>query len=227
MDALSKLLTFLVEKGHSDAEVIAKANIDQKRFEKWKRDNINLYNKHKALSEALSIFGFEDKPLAEINDPGVMDADLEAGIPKEKVELVDHICQGIKRGLSIAQACLYAGTTSEEITPFLRACEAARRAVNRAHAENIAWWLDAVKEKARAGVWQAATWYLERAHPHYFGQTRSLVDRKDKPQVDAAGSDVAATTTTGDYVARVGADGTILSGDISDEKFKQMLAALE
>ena len=88
-------------------------------------------------------------------------------------------------GLDVNTAAMHCGFIPAEITTAMERHPEVLRALNRAWATNVAWWVRRIRDAAERGDLKATQFYLERSLPSLFAEVKALA-RKDLPPMRSA-----------------------------------------
>jgi hypothetical protein len=88
-------------------------------------------------------------------------------------------------GLDVNSCAMHCGFIPAEITVAMERHPAVLRALNRAWATNVAWWVRRLRDAAERGDLKATQFYLERSLPSLFAEVKALA-RKDLPPMRSA-----------------------------------------
>ena len=88
------------------------------------------------------------------------------------------------QALPFEKACQLAGFEPVEIAHAMQQHHAVRKALNRADAQNMLWWVEKIKRAAERD-WKAAAMYLERTMPSIFAEVKA-VTRREMPTISSA-----------------------------------------
>jgi hypothetical protein len=115
-------------------------------------------------------------------NPGVLPDSLKNILLSDGTSLYDAtnaIAKGLVDGLNYQTAVLSAGHIPSEINSYIMQYRAVARALNFAHAKNLYNWIEKLWLAADKD-WKAAAFYLERMHPSFFSEVKSVA-RRDLP----------------------------------------------
>lgn len=88
-------------------------------------------------------------------------------------------------GLDVNTSAMHCGFIPAEMTSAMERHPSVLRALNRAWATNVAWWVRRIREAAEKGDLKATQFYLERSLPSLFAEVKALA-RKDLPPMRSA-----------------------------------------
>lgn len=90
------------------------------------------------------------------------------------------VCRALIDGADETTACELSGVEPDQFLSMMHQHPDVRRAVRRARATNIVWFLTQVRSAAMKD-WKAAAFYLERRYPALYAEVTALA-RKEMPQ---------------------------------------------
>ena len=175
-EAKMKILN-LMEAGFGYLESLRKLDIPCKTVFFWRQNDL--------------MFDKSCSNYTSVKVPTVRKKTVKAGIngmPKkteftqeEAVDAKKEFLNGLRLGLPVDYALMLCSATRETLRKWMAAEESFMLEVNKAQAQNLAWWIQKIRTGAESD-WRAALAYLERVFPHLFAEVKQveITQKRDK-----------------------------------------------
>lgn len=156
----------LIESGMPYARACKKLNISTSLTYKW-RDQDKVF----------------DAAITKYTEPKQPDCVAKYGLnglprkgdfnEEEATKGKEEFLNGLRLGLPLDYALMNAGAKRTTLKSWMLLDEDFLMEVNKAQAQNLAWWIQQIREGAKTD-WRAALAYLERVYPNLFAEVKQV-----------------------------------------------------